>query len=89
MKNKIVNIILVILLVSSIIQVTPIDDGLIGKVSAGSTWTQSTQGDFQAGTGNNVLILPDGNVSLALQTKYVEDDFLNESMISSKRNVMI
>ncbi len=41
-------------------------DVLISNASAGSTWIQTTQGDFLSGTLDNVTVTPEGNVTLTL-----------------------
>ncbi|UCE37747.1 MAG: Ig-like domain-containing protein [Thermoplasmata archaeon] len=78
-----------ILLILFIIQSIPFKEPLMENASAGSSWMQTTEQDFNNGTLTNVIVTPDGNVTLALQTKYIEDDFLDESKIDYKRNVIV
>ncbi|UCE37748.1 MAG: Ig-like domain-containing protein [Thermoplasmata archaeon] len=78
-----------VLLIMSVIQVIPFNGPFVKNASAGSSWTQTTQADFQAGTGVNVTVTFEGNVTLALQIEYVEDNFFNESKISLKNKVNV
>ena len=58
-------------------------------VIAASFWTQTTEADFKAGNLDNVMVTPEGNVTLALHEKFIEDDFTDESKISYKKNVIV
>jgi hypothetical protein len=49
-----------IVLICSGIQIITIDDPIIGKASAGSTWIQTTDQDFNNGTLNNLVVLGSG-----------------------------
>jgi hypothetical protein len=64
-------------------------DTIVVSVSAESSWTQTTYSDFIAGTLDNVRVTPDGNVTLVLQTEYIEEEFTDESKIGYKRNVIV
>jgi hypothetical protein len=66
-----------------------IRDTTIEKVSASSTWKHDTQIDFEKGTFENLSITPKSEVKLAMKTRYIEDDFYNESMIFHKDNLTI
>ncbi|UCE37744.1 MAG: Ig-like domain-containing protein [Thermoplasmata archaeon] len=78
-----------ILLILSVIQVMPFDEPFVENASAGSSWVQTSEADFNGGELNNVLATLDDNVTLDLQTKYIEDDFISESNINYKRNVIV
>ncbi len=88
--KKMCHIGLVIILIMSVIQIIPIDPiKILNEVSAGSNLKDTTEADFNAGTLNNVVATSNGNVKLALQTKYIEDDFNDETKISFKKNVIV
>ncbi|UCE37751.1 MAG: Ig-like domain-containing protein [Thermoplasmata archaeon] len=78
-----------VLLILSVVQVIPFDEPFIGNVSADESWVQTTAGDFNSGTLTNVTVTPTGEVKLALQSNYVEDDFIDESKISYKDNITV
>ncbi|MEW5760054.1 MAG: hypothetical protein AB1779_04750 [Candidatus Thermoplasmatota archaeon] len=59
------------------------------NVSAIQSWTQTTQSDFLEDELNNVTVDTLGDVKLALYTKYIEDDFKDESKIDYKRDIVI
>ena len=68
------------------------DSEFIGEGTRGSsesTWTQTTQMDFENGTSTDVIITPSGEVKLELVRESVEDDFTDESRISHKENVIV
>jgi hypothetical protein len=67
----------------------PFSESFVENVSAGSSWIQTTEQDFNNGSLENVTVTPEGNVTLALQTKYVEDDFIDETKISFKENLLV
>ena len=79
--SRIVRISLGIILILAVIQIMAFNETLVNSVSAGSSWTETTETNFNAGTLNNVVVTADGNVKLALETKYIEDDFIDESKI--------
>ena len=54
-----------------------------------STWTQTTQMDFENGTSIDVIITSSGEVKLGLVTKLIDDDFTDESKISHRENVTV
>jgi hypothetical protein len=78
-----------IFLIVEILIISSMPSLLIPTVSAGSFWIQTTESDFTAGTLDNVLVTPDGNVTLALQENFIEDDFTDESKINYKKNVIV
>jgi hypothetical protein len=78
-----------IVLILSVILLRPFDGPLVENASAGSSWMQTSESDFNNGTYINVTVTASGEVKLASQTKYVEDDFIDESKISNKSNVII
>ncbi|MCK5559179.1 MAG: hypothetical protein KAJ51_01240, partial [Thermoplasmata archaeon] len=47
---------LVLLLIMSVIQIMPFEVPLIDTVAAGSSWTETTDTDFNKGTLNNLTI---------------------------------
>jgi hypothetical protein len=65
------------------------DESPIKNASALTRWEQTTEQDFNNGTLTNVTVTPDGNVTLALQMNYVEDDYIDELKIDSRENVII
>jgi hypothetical protein len=86
--NKVLRVLLGIILILSVIQIISFEMA-IKNVSADSSWVQTTEADFKNGTLNNVIVTTSGEVELALQTKFVEDDFTDESKISYKENVVV
>ena len=58
-------------------------------IQASSKWLQTTDLDFKNGTYYNITITPNGDVKLALELKYVEDNFINESGIIYKENITV
>ncbi|UCE37745.1 MAG: Ig-like domain-containing protein [Thermoplasmata archaeon] len=88
-ERRVFRVSLGILLILSVIQVMPFDGPFVENASGGSSWMQTTEADFLSGTPENITITPDGNVTLELQTKYIEDDFTDESMIDYSRNVVM
>jgi hypothetical protein len=69
--------------------VIPFEKPLVKNASAESSWVQTTEQDFNNGTLTNVTVTPSGEVELALQTKYVEEDFSDESKIGYKENITV
>ncbi len=49
------------------------------NVTASSSWVQTTETDFKSATVNNVTVTSEGEVKLALQTRYIEDNLTDES----------
>ena len=80
---------LVIMLILTAIPLMPFEEPFVAHVSAGSSWRQTTEQDFNNGTLTDVIVTPEGNVTLAMQTNYVEDDFSDESMIGYKSNITV
>jgi len=76
------------MLLLSIIQVLPIEQPMVGTVSAGSSWVATTP-DFVNGSNNNTMLTPEGNVTLVTQSWNVIDPFDTEINISSKENVFL
>ena len=87
--EHIVQISLGIILVLSVTQILHFEKGVVSKIGGESNWTETTDTDFNDGTSDNVVVLTNGSVKLALQKKYIEDNFINESKISSKQNITI
>jgi hypothetical protein len=67
----------------------PMFDMPVGNTRGGSTWLQTTSQDFNNGTLNDVVVTPDGNVTLDSYTVLIEDDFDNESKIGSKEHITV
>ncbi len=80
---------LILLLLFSMIQIILIQNNSIDEVSAGSTWKQETQMDFENGISENISIMSNGNIKLELQTNYFEDNFKDGSKIDHMNNVLI
>jgi len=59
------------------------------NVVTASNWTESSTIDFNNGTLDNVVVTSNGKVRLAQQIKHIEDNYTDQSKISSKRNVII
>ncbi|UCE36728.1 MAG: fibronectin type III domain-containing protein [Thermoplasmata archaeon] len=87
--KRILMVILGMILILSAISIIPLKEPILDCASAGSIWVQTTETDFNAGTLENVTVTPEGNVTLALQTKNIEEDFTDESNISYKINVIV
>ncbi len=81
-------IIISILLIQSF-TIMQFNNSGLNKVSASSSWTQTTESDFNAGFLNHVTVSPEGDVKLSQHSEYIRDDFINESKISLKNNVLI
>jgi len=62
---------------------------LIAGVSAGSTWIQSTQEDFENGTMDNVSFNAEDNITLVLDSGSIKDDFINQSGIKQYEDLVI
>ncbi len=88
-SNSISKVYLIVIVTLFLIQVLPFEDSVMQNARGASIWFQTTQGDFQAGNGENITITPEGNVTLDLQTNYVEDDFFDVSKIDYARNVIV
>jgi hypothetical protein len=58
-------------------------------VEASSVWSQNTNSDFINGTSENISITQNDEIKLDLDTKYIEDDFIDESKISYKQNIIV
>ncbi len=83
------NIWIIIILLLSLVQITPEDFLIKNNSKASSTWSQSSESDFKNGTYENVTITTAGEVKLAEQYNFVEDEFINESKIGYRNNVML
>ncbi|UCE37749.1 MAG: Ig-like domain-containing protein [Thermoplasmata archaeon] len=78
-----------ILLILTAIQVMPFDGPFVDNASAGSSWVQTTEADFNTGILTNVTVTSEGNVTLKLMDKIIEDNFINESKISYINNIFV
>ncbi|UCE37746.1 MAG: Ig-like domain-containing protein [Thermoplasmata archaeon] len=78
-----------ILLILSLVQVMHFNGPLVENASAGSSWVQTTEADFNGGTLTDVEVTPSGEVKLPLLTKNVEDNFYDESKISYKNHIKV
>ena len=58
-------------------------------VKASSTWFQDARYHFEKGFLDNVSVTPSGEVLLAYNEKYIEDNFTDESKIIFKNNVTL
>ncbi len=66
-----------------------INSGISRAISkVGSSWIQDTALEFNKGTLENMVISTEGNLELKLQSKAIIDDFMNETRISVKENVV-
>jgi hypothetical protein len=86
--SKGMQIIVVVMLLLSIIQILPIDRPMVGNASAGSSWVTSNQTGW-SGNANNTKIILDGNITLVTQDWNFQDDFTNENHIAENKNVVI
>ncbi|MCK5561825.1 MAG: hypothetical protein KAJ51_14595, partial [Thermoplasmata archaeon] len=68
--KRIARISLVLLLIMSVIQIMPFEEPLIDTVVAGSSWTETTDTDFNKGTLNNLTIEGTGAGALLKLEKY-------------------
>ncbi len=87
--RKIIIILLFPILLFSGMNISFSEDPLVCNVTAESSWINTTQEDFNTGTSTNLDITSTGEVKLALNTKYIEDNFINESKINFKKNMFI
>jgi hypothetical protein len=87
-KKPLLSMILIILIAQMLI-LSSISSLFMPTVKAASFWIQTTESDFKVGTLDNIMVTPDGNVTLALQEKFIEDDFTDESKINYKKNVIV
>ncbi len=78
-----------IFVILSLFHTIPLGEPPVDNAQAGSSWLQTTQQDFNNGTLNNVVVTPEGNITLASLMDYIEDDFDNESKISSKEHIIL
>ncbi|MEW5761297.1 MAG: hypothetical protein AB1779_11095, partial [Candidatus Thermoplasmatota archaeon] len=53
------------------------------------SWTTTSQSDFLSGILDNVSVSNNGDVKLASYTKYVDENFKDESKIAYKKNIII
>ena len=90
-KRVIIFICFVTLLICTIsIRTFLFEENMLTTVVIGSSeWKQTSERDFNNGTLDKVAITSTGEIKLASETKYIEDDFINESMINYKKNVII
>jgi hypothetical protein len=88
-KKSIITISLTIILISSIFQNIPNNEGYIDNVSAASLWFQNLQMDYNKGTSKNISISPTGGIELSKKIGYIEDDFFDDLKIKSKNNITI
>jgi hypothetical protein len=78
-----------IFVIIQLFHIIPLGESPIDNVEAGSSWLQTTQEDFFNGTLDNVVVSAEGNVTLGSIMNYIEDDFDNESKISSKEHLIL
>ena len=71
------------------IQVSRVQNSFKIDVSASSSWMQTTESDFKNGNNKNVSISSKGEIKLASQTIFSEDDFKDESKIKYKDNIQV
>ncbi|UCH88902.1 MAG: hypothetical protein JSV49_11805, partial [Thermoplasmata archaeon] len=83
------NVILAVMLIFSAVTMLPLEDTPADCASALSSWEQYSKNNFTAGDPDNVIITEEGNITLGMLTKYIEDDFTDESLIGSYRNVIM
>ena len=88
-KNSNFFLLIIIFLIFLLSNIINYNHQIINTVSADSNWIQNTKNDFLNGTINNVTITPNGEIKLVSYMKYLEDDFIDESKISNKKNVVI
>ncbi|UCE38149.1 MAG: Ig-like domain-containing protein [Thermoplasmata archaeon] len=72
-----------------LIQMLSIEQSMVGNVSAGSSWIQTTEADFNAGTLDNVTVTASGDVKLILEPQSVVDEFTSHSKIGSSDSVIL
>lgn len=87
--HSIIQVGLSIILIAIITQLILFESIKINYVSARSSWTQNSDSDFNNGTLDNIVVTIDDNIKLGLQMKYIEDDFIDESQISYKKNIVV
>jgi hypothetical protein len=69
---------------------TPIDNiKVIDSTSAGSTWSHSNESHFNSGEKTKVSFTSDGDISIALKTKHVQDTFVDGSKIFYDENITL
>lgn len=56
--------------------------------AATSEWTQTSNLDFNSGTLENISVTQSGEVLLASETRFIEDNFTDLSKIMSKKNLI-
>jgi hypothetical protein len=78
-----------LLLIFSAMNIILIDQPLVKNASAGSSWTQTTEADFIAGSKDKVTVTINGDVTLETQNISIQDNFNDESKISSKSNLTV
>ncbi len=86
--RKTITISLILIFMFSMVQIVPFEESWVNNVSAESTWTQTSMGDFLKGTSKDLDFFSSGQVKLDLRTRYVEDNFLDESNIWYKNQVI-
>ncbi|UCG69137.1 MAG: hypothetical protein JSV09_15355, partial [Thermoplasmata archaeon] len=70
-------------------QMLPLEKSMVGNVSGGSTWIQTTEADFNLGTPNNVNITASGEVKLQEHPGFVVDEFTSHSKIGNRVNTTL
>ncbi len=70
---------LIILIITSTFFSVLLFEGIVNEdgVEADSKWIQTSDLDFNEGTLDKVTVIPNGEVRLALETKYIKDDFVD------------
>jgi hypothetical protein len=76
-------------LLLSVVQTIPFESGTIEKARADSFWKQNTVSDFMTGTTNGTEISANGEIMLAKNIFYTEDNFFDESKINEKESVFV
>jgi hypothetical protein len=69
---------------------TPIDNiKVIDSTSASSTWSHSNESHFNSGEKTKVTFTSDGDISIDLKTKHVQDTFTDGSKIFFDENITL
>jgi hypothetical protein len=78
-----------IVLFLATILMMPFGEPVIKSVQAGSYWIETTEADFTAGIAENVTVTPDGNLTIPFSVQSIEDDFLDQTKITSTDNLIV
>jgi hypothetical protein len=62
---------------------------ILSNVTANPSFVQTTESEFKSDSLDNVVVTSDGDVILKAQTNYIEDDFIDETNIGFKENVLL